>query len=462
MAATWLRRIAVGVAATIAAAGSSLPPLLEAAKNGDRSALRALLLQPGVDVNAAHGDGATALHWASYRDDLESADLLLRAGANVNAANDLGATPLWAACQNGSAAMARRLLEAGADANAKLLMSGETLLMTAARSGKAEVVEQLLAHGADLNAKATRGQTALMWAVAQRHHDVVRVLLQHGADVHARSGVWSQLWQTGPEQDIHPDYHATIQHGSNTALLFAARGGDLAIAKLLVAAGANVNDVAASGVSATVLAAHSGNGELVEYLLAQGADPNAAGAGYTALHAAILRGNRRAVAALLARGADPNARLRASTPVRRSSQDFYFHPAFVGATPFWLAARFGQPDVMRLLAKHGADPRFVHHVSYWGERSSSSQYVRETPGPTTSLMAAVGMGHGSGFLAPEPGEREARMLEAVKLAVELGVDVNAADAHGRTALEAATALRYKSVVEFLVASGAKPARPASR
>src|SRR5262249_36567465 len=145
------------------------------------------------------------------------------------------------------------------------LISGETLLMTAARSGNAEVVEQLVSKGANVNAKATRGQTALMWAVAQHHTEVVKVLLEHHADIQMRTQEWSQVWQTGPDQDIHPDYHATIRHGGDTALLFAARSGDLEIARLLVAAGANVNDTAADGVSATTLAAHSGNGDLVEF-----------------------------------------------------------------------------------------------------------------------------------------------------------------------------------------------------
>src|SRR5712692_4959852 len=307
--AVWLARLIVlGLALTLLRAAASDPPLVDAAKNADSKALRALL-QPGVDVNATQGDGTTALHWASYRDDLETAGLLIRAGANVNAANDLGVTPLWTACQNGSAAMVRSLLQAGANPNAKLV-SGEPLVMTAARSGKADVVEQLLATGADVNARAMRGQTALMWAVSQRHSDVVKVLLAHGANIHARSDVWTQLWQTSPEQDVHPDYQVKIQHGGDTPLLFAARAGDLAAAKLLVTAGADVNDVAADGVRATVLAAHSGNGELVEFLLEKGANPNAAAAGYTALHAAILRGNKKAVAALLAHGADPNAKLR--------------------------------------------------------------------------------------------------------------------------------------------------------
>jgi len=460
MTVRWLRLLALGLAVTlVGAAGSSLT-LIEAAKNTDKDALRSLL-KPGVDVNAAEGDGSTALHWASYRDDLESADLLIRAGAHVNAANDLGVTPLWMACQNGSVAMARKLLEAGANPNAKLL-SGETLVMTASRSGKAEVVELLLAKGADVNVRATRGQTALMWAAAQKHPEVVKVLLAHGADVKARSDVWTQLWQTAPDQDVHPDYQVKLKLGGDTPLLFAARVGDLASAKLLVEAGADVNDASAYGTSATVLAVHSGNAELVEYLLEKGADPNAAGAGYTALHAAILRRNTRAVAALLAHGADPNAKLLASTPVRRSSHDFYFHPAYVGATPFWLAARFTEPEVMRMLAEHGADPLVVHNVSFWGRRTKTSEYKREAPGPTTALMAAVGMGRGSGFAAPEPSQREALTLEAVKIAVELGVDVNAADADGRTALETATALKYKSVVDFLSSKGAKldhPARP---
>ena len=412
----------------------------------------------GANLAAAEGDGATPLHWASYRDDLAAAGTLLKAGANVNAATDLGVTPLWTACQNGSAAMVKVLLGADANPNAALL-SGETPLMTAARSGDPSVVEMLLAKGADPNARATRGQTALMWAAAQGHTAAARVLLAHrGIAVDARTESWSQVWQTGPDQDIHPDYHATVRQGGDTALLFAARDGRLEPARLLVAAEANVNATDAGGVSATAFAAHSGNGELVEFLLGAGADPNAAKAGYTALHAAILRRNTKAVAALLAKGANPNAKVAVSTPVRRSSRDLYFHPAFVGATPFWLAARFGQPEIMRLLAKHGADPLAVQFVDYWGTKLSTSKYRRETPGATTALMAALGMGRGAGF-APPDGDPEARVLEAVKLAVELGVNVNAADASGWTALETASAQGYKKVSAYLESMGAKLDRP---
>ena len=120
--------------------------LIDAARNADTNALRALLKE-GVDVNAAAADGTTALHWASYRDAVESADLLIRAGANANAANDLGATPLWTASVNGSAAMVGRLLQAKADPNLALLL-GETPLMAASRSGNPLVITQLIDKGA--------------------------------------------------------------------------------------------------------------------------------------------------------------------------------------------------------------------------------------------------------------------------------------------------------------------------
>ena len=291
----------------------AITPLIDAVKHADHAALRALLAKK-VDVNAAEGDGTTALHWASHRDDLESVQLLIRGGANVNAANDLGATPLWIACENGSAPMVKALLQAGANPNLALLL-GETPLMVAARSGNAEVVEQLIRKGAEVNVKAARGQTALMWAVAQQHPDAVKVLLAHGADVRERSDVWNQVVAVPPHGV--PLYNRSIPQGGDTALLFAARVGDLKSAQLLVAAGADVNDADGWGVSTIVLAAHSGFGGLVEFLLERGADPNAAAAGFTALHEAIMRRDIRIATALLAKGADANAPLRAWTPTRR-------------------------------------------------------------------------------------------------------------------------------------------------
>ncbi len=436
-----------------AAAAAERPPLIDAARNADTAAVKTLL-QKKIDVNLAEGDGATALHWASYRDELEIADLLLRAGANVNAANDLGATPLWLAAQNRSAAMVKRLLQAGADPN-KALLAGETPLMVASRSGNAEVVELLAARGADVNARGSRGQTALMWAVAQKHPAAARVLVDHRADVHARSDAWSQVMAVFPHGLL--DYNRPIPHGADTALMFAARVGDLESAKVLVAAGGNVNDEDAWGVSAMVLAAHSGFNELVAFLLDKGADVNADQAGFAAIHAAIMRRDEPLAAMLLKRGANPNAPLRVWTPMRRSSRDWNFAPELVGATPIWLAARFAQPNMMRLLVDFGADPLFVHQASYHAGDPAEPRGDR-----ATILMAAVGIGGGGGgeggarvWVRPVRVEREPTMLEAVKLAVELGVDVNAVNTDGRTALDAARTLKYSTVVSFLLEHGAR-------
>jgi len=427
------------------------PPLVEAAKNGDRDAVRGLLKQAAASVNIAEPDGTTALGWAAYRDDLEIADLLIRAGAKANIANDLGVTPLWAASQNGSEAMVRRLLSAGANPNAKLL-AGETILMVAARTGNPAVVEQLLSKGAEVNARASRAQTALMWAVAQKHPDVVRLLLAHHADVHARSDAWNYVMAVPPHG--FPEYNRAIPHGDDTPLLFAARVGDLESAKLLVAAGADVNEADAWGINTVTLAAHSGFDDVVDFLLDKGADPNAAKSGFTALHEAIMRRDEKTVAALLDHGADANARLATWTPTRRTSKDYNFDPELVGATPFWLAARFTEPDIMRLLLKHGADPHFVHHADKVVEGRGGVPFEHRND-VTTTLLAATGIGGGAAWTDLDRAKREPLMLEAVKLIVDSGIDVNTANSDGRTALDAARALRYDSIVQFLTEKGAK-------
>ena len=482
-----------GLAVVLSAAGVQHPGLVDAAKEADWDLVRALL-QEAPDVNEVRGDGATALIWASYWDNPEIVDLLIGAGADINVASDLGVTALWPAAEHGNAAITERLLDAGADPNAALL-SGETPVMTAARAGYVEVVKLLLDGGADPNPTATREHTALMWAAAQGHPEVVDALLAHGADVHARSGSWPQYYQKGGGSAPHPDDEFWLQEGGFTPLLFAAREGELESAKLLVAAGADVNDQTAGGMSATTLAIHAvspragyipvpgdfqGGGavlpagasfaspdalpsndaeELVEFLLEQGADPNLDAYGHTGLHAAILRRSERAARALLAHGADPNVPLQSAMNYRRDSYDFYLdlplEGATEGATPFWLAARFGQPSIMRMLAEYGADPLWALYVEGWGGGNRTQGWTIRTEGTTTALMAALGMPRVSGFAQPnDQVEREASALEAVQLAVELGVDVNVANANGNTALDAARGLGYQPVVEFLVESGA--------
>ena len=420
-------------------------PLVDATKHSDVSALRTLIKQ-GVNVSAATADGTTALHWASYRDNVEMADLLIRAGAKVDAANDLGATPLWIASTNGSSLMVRRLLQAGAHPNLALLL-GETPLLAASRSGNADVITQLIDKGANVNARGARGQTPLMWAVAEQHPDAVKVLLSRGADIHARSEVLSQMMAAPPHGK--PEYNRMIPSGGETALLFAARAGDLESARLLLAAGANVNDADAWGVSAMVLAAHSGFTEMVAFLLDKGADANASGPGFTALHEAIMRRDIVMVRALLDHGANPNTPLQTWTPERRSSADFNFAPALVGATPFWLAARFAEPEVMRLLVMHGVDPTFVlrneYYVNDFNDRRTQA---------TTAVMAAFGIGGGRAWVLPDRTQLQALVLETVTLAIELGVDVNASNTDGRTALDIARASKLEPVVTFLVGHGA--------
>jgi ankyrin repeat protein len=442
--------IPLGLAFFLMGAGvGDLPPLIKAAKSADWQAVQNLLDQ-GTDVNTVALDGATALQWASYWDDVETAKLLIGAGADVNAVNDLGAGPLWIASLNASSEMVRTLLEAGADPNAPLL-AGESPIMTAARSGDPEVVQRLLAAGADANVSGVRGQTALMWAAGQQHSDVIGVLLEYGADIHARSDTWTQVMAVPPHAS--PANRQAVPHGGNTALTFAARVGDLTSARMLINAGANVNDADARGISVLVLAAHSGFEDLVEFVLQQGADPNAAEGGFSALHMAIMRRDEGVARFLLDHDADANARITNWTPTRRASRDWYFHPSMVGATPLWLAARLTQPGVMRLLVDHGADPLFVHEVTYVGGSGSfGSDGMKEA---TTTLMAAVGMGGPRrlrGYMGPDPDQVEALTLEAAQFAVELGVDVNATDLEGQTVMDSRS---FQSVMDFLAVASTR-------
>ena len=429
--------------------------LVNAVRHGDQAAVRTLLKEP-VDVNVRQPDGATALHWAAYLDDLDTAALLLDAGALPDAANELGATPLYLACENGNAALVRLLLAAGAPSDA-VLPSGETVLMTAARTGSVGAVTALLAHGADANAReTTEEQTALMWAVAQRHAGVVGALIEAGADVHARSRVRSVATASSPRTGAAEGV-TVIEEGGFTPLLFAARQGDLAAARHLLAAGADANETAPSGTSALVVAAHSGHGELAAWLLGKGADPNSTGAGYTPLHAAILKGDAELASALLAHGADPNARLAHGTPHARYGKLFAVEMRLSGATPFFLAAKYAQADIMRRLAAAGADLR------------------AGLDGGVTPLMAAAGMltpgfiqaGNDRRGRAIDTAEMELALrqdpdrrglmnsgIEAVKAAVELGADVNAANESGDTTLHLAAHHGFNTVVRYLVSQGA--------
>lgn len=402
------------------ASAQDAPRLVEAARNGDAATVRALL-ERQAPAEAAQPDGATALHWAAHRDNLEIADVLIRAGADVNAENELGVPPLSLACSNGSAAMVKKLLAHGADAN-HALPTGVSPLMTCARTGNADALESLLAHGARVNHRETvRGQTALMWAVAERHAGVAAALIDAGADVRARS------------------------HGEFTPLLFAARQGDVDSARLLLDSGVDVNEAGGDGSAALLVATESRHPAMVRFLIDAGADVDAIGTGRTALHAAVQQKRPDIVELLLAGGADPDARLLSRLPRVPGDLSSTSGPlSMIGATPFWLAAKFADLDLMRLLAEHGADTRLTNE------------------GGTTPLMVAAGIGwvdgsdrYGRVKFNDDPVRRERHDLEAVRLAVALGGDVHTVNDHGQTAMHGAAYMGGDTIVQFLAGEGAR-------
>ena len=394
--------------------------LVDAAKAQDAAAVQAIINQQSP-VGVAKPDGATALHWAAHWDNLQIADLLLDAGADVNATNELGVTPLSLACINGSAPMVDRLLERGADAN-HALPTGVTALMTCARTGSVDAVRLLLDRGASVNEQETRwGQTALMWAIAENHPGVVATLVTAGADVDHRS------------------------RGEFTPLLFAAQQGNLESASLLLDAGTDVHQVGADGSAALLVAAESGHSDMVQFLLDAGADVNAIGAGRTALHAAVQHARPDIAARLLAGGADVNVRLLSRLPRVPGDLSSTSGPlSVIGATPFWLAAKFTDRGMMRLLVDHGADTRLASEDG------------------TTPLMVAVGIGYVDGYdrygrqrFDGDSARREENDLEAAKLALALGGDVSTVNQHGQTVMHGAAYLGSDSLVQLLADEGAE-------
>lgn len=459
------------LSAGLTAAGSDLA-LVDAVRAGDREAVR-LLLSQRVDVNAPQGDGATALTWAVHRDDLETADRLIRAGADANRANDYGVTPLSLACTNRSAAMVDLLLRAGANPNAPQ-WSGETPLMTCTRTGALDAVKALLARRADVNARTRRGQTALMWAASQKRPAIARVLIHAGADVDAVShrlegftppqyftfGLTDDAYDRSfaPDAKVHEDPHAS--KGGFTALMFAARAGNLDSARLLLDARGNVNYISSTSGNALMVAIVNGHEPVARFLLENGADPNVSDEwGFTPLHWALRDGITAIgmprgplpndnlwvkpsmpglVKQLLARAANPNARVTKGLPplsyLPYAREDINRLPYLrqPGATPFLLAAAAADVDSMRALVAAGADP------------------LMTTEDGATPVMVAAGLGK---LWALSPAEQD-RALQAVTLAVELGGNVNAALKDGRTALMGAAHVGAVSTIQFLADRGA--------
>jgi ankyrin repeat protein len=301
--------------------------LIEAAKQGNKASIRALLKEKvPVNVNNVASDGTTALHWAVRSDDMEAAKLLLQAGANVKLADRYGITPLKLAAENGSAAMIEILLKAGADANTTL-PNGETTLMTAAHTGKPDAISMLLTHGAKPNERESRfGETAMMWAAAENNGAAIRVLADGGGELNAKS----KLMEFPEFKFLTSGMVSTaLPKGGWTPLMYAARQGSMDSARALIEAGANPNLTDPDGTTATIIAIINAHFDLAAMMAEKGADLNVADtSGMTALYAAVDMHtlapmlSRPApkvvdkldaaalVPVLLKHGADPNLRLR--------------------------------------------------------------------------------------------------------------------------------------------------------
>ena len=471
----------------------------DAVKRGDLAGLRALI-QKKTDVNAREADGSTALHWAVYRDDLEAADLLITAGANVRAATREEVTPLAMACLQGNLPIVERLLKAGADPRERG-PNGETMLMYAARNGRVELIKRLIAAGVEVNAREDlRGTTALMWAVTERHAEAVKALLAAGADPAIRSGAAGlpqnylaprlnvrnveearerrtraaaagrsyaeQLElerkqgsaQTGPQPrlpaDDTDDNVAVVAGlvgsggGGLTALVFAAREGDIESARALLDGGADVNQTSEYGWTPLLTAINNRNYALAALLVERGADVNRANrGGWTPLY--IATDNRTSeggdypvpkpdldhleiIRRLLERGADPNGRVSENTLTRTIfTMQWFFED---GATPFIRAAQSGDTELMKLLLQYGADPRLA------------------TANGDTALTAAAGIGWVEGVTYERSREEN---VEAVRMLLDLGLDPNHANGEGRTPLMGAALKGRNPVVQLLVDRGAR-------
>jgi ankyrin repeat protein len=457
------------------ASGAALAesPLADAIEDG-RRATALELIGEGADVNAAQGDGTTALHWAAFKLDVELARTLLTRGANPNAQNRYGSTPLAEAVKAANVSLTQLLLEADADANAANV-DGESLLMLGARTGSAPVAKLLLEHGADPNARELwREQTALMWAAEGAYPDLTKLLIEHGADVRARAAAndWGAQITSEPRAQYRPT-------GGLTPLLYAARSGCAECARAIVAAGEDIDRPTPDGVTALMIALDNYEFDTAKVLLGLGANPHYADWwGRTALYLAVDMNTyvprspahpRSAkttgldiVKQLLAAGVEVDPQLNFHRPGRGgNSARFTDYLLTTGATPLLRAAITHDHEAMRLLLEHGADVNLPNVMG------------------VTPLMAAAGIGvRNINFGAnrspnfEEDGEIESKVIASLEILLAAGADINArvmdtksrtariarpsavTDGDGQTALFSPAARGWVDVARFMVEHGA--------
>ena len=449
--------VSVSILLAVAGVHASDTPLADAAKNNDLDRVRTLMTE-GADVNAAQGDGMTALHWAAFHDNDEVADLLLAADADVSVQTRVGAlTPLWFAATNGNADMVDWLLTTEADANV-VTATGATALMAAAMTGSVETIDVLVERGAFVNSReTTNGQTALMFAAWENRPEAIAALVRHGAHVGLTSFVVSMIEPRVDEYGNPVPVRRRRTPGGNsvmggmTALLFAARDGHIEAVRALVAHGADVDQVSGGdGSSPMVIAIANGHYSVAQFFLDQFADPNLVNIdGLGPLYATV---NMRfapvswapnppteqeavdsldLLRALLDHGADPNARITRKLWFSPTSHDRGWADGS-GSTPYWRAAQSTDVESMQMLVEGGADPNLA---TYNG---------------ITPLMVAAGIGWVGNFTQNAPHS----FMAAIRYCLELGADVNALDSKGFSALHGAAGRGDTEMVQYLVDAGA--------
>jgi ankyrin repeat protein len=443
--------------------------IADAARNRDMATVRSLL-KPGLDasvVNAFGYDGSAALHWVVLVDDIDTAKLLLAAGADAKLANRLGVTPLAIASTNGNEEMIRLLVKAGADTNA-MDSVGEPPLWAAVRSGSLNAVKALVDNNASLVFKDSAQQTTLMLAVREDHPDIVKFLVDKGADVNAKTRTGQTPGWVLPNSVPGFGHGVGIvrgglpERGSRylipgglSPLLYAARDGRTESAKILLAAGAVLNQTDPNGITPLLMSITNNHVETAKFLIEKGSDIHVVDwYGRTPLWAAVEARNMdvdnstfkngvdrapvlEVIKVLLDKGANPNARTKETPPIRR-----FILPTtgslewvdFTGMTPFLFAARAGDVTVMKLLLAHGADPKIP------------------TFGGTTALMAAAGI---NWVVDQTYDEGQTALLEAVKLCFDLGMNVNDTNTMGLTAIHGAANRGSDEIIKYLVEKGAK-------
>jgi ankyrin repeat protein len=493
-----------------ASAGNA--PVADAAMNGDREAVRALL-KKGLDVNEAQGDGTTALHWAAMKGDADLAQMLIYAGANLRATTRIGAyTPLYLAARGGQSAVVAVLVAAGADVKGTT-SNGTTPLMIAAAAGDTKTVQTLVENGSDINAKdEARGETPLMFAAGFNRADVVKMLLARGADPKVTTKVVDLFNATAPEEEAMARqaaaggtagrggakaadvagatrayrYNELIStQGGLSALLLATRQGYADTAKVLLEGGADVNQLdAGDQTSPLLMAIINGHFDLAKYFLEHGANPQtAAFNGVAPLYAVVnlqwapksLYPNSKAyqqqtttyldlMQLLLDQGADPNLRVQRKVWYQSYNSDYAGFDE-TGATAFFRAAYANDVAAMKLLVAYGADPNIPTMKPagrpFTGEGVRGTQDVSGLPvipygGPAVMpLHAASGVGYGEGFAANSHRYAPTGFLPAIKYLVEeLGADVNAVDHEGNTAVHMAASRGDNESITYLVSKGA--------